>query len=74
MNLIRIMKIGKKKCIFPSHTYMYRYLYKYTESLKTAQMKDQADPTVMRSALTVRCRSARRPHYFLWNSFSITVS
>ena len=51
-----------------------RYLYKYIESEKHEMMKDRADPTVLRSALTVRCRSARRSAYFIWNSFSVTVS
>ena len=36
--------------------------------------KDRADPTVRRSALTVRARAARRPAYFVWNMFSVTVS
>ena len=51
-----------------------RYLYKYIESLKQEMIKDQADPRARRSALTVMCRAARRPGYFIWNAFSVTVS
>ncbi len=35
---------------------------------------EYADPQVKRSALSVKCRAARRPAYFFWNIFLITVS
>lgn len=50
------------------------YLYKYIEAEKQVLMKDRADPTLMASALNVRIKVARRPWYFVWNNFSLTVS
>ena len=50
------------------------YLYKCIHSLTKQVAKDRADPTVRRSALMVCCRAARRPAYFIWNIFSVTVS
>ena len=50
------------------------YLYKYIESVRSELPPDIADPTLTRCSLTVRCRAARRPAYFLWNIFSVTVS
>lgn len=49
-------------------------LYKCIESEKKELLKDRADPTIRRSALTVKCRAARRPAYFLYNMFLVTVS
>ena len=49
------------------------YLYKYIESVQSELPSDRADPTTVKSSLTVRCRAARRPAYFLWNMFSVTV-
>ena len=49
------------------------YLYKYIESVQSELPSDRADPTTFKSSLTVRCRAARRPAYFLWNMFSVTV-
>ncbi len=50
------------------------YLYKYIESEKKELQKDRADPFVRRSALKVRCKTARRPWCFVWNHFAVTVS
>ena len=50
------------------------YLYKYIECEEQELMKDRADPTLMASALIVRAKVARRPWYFVWNNFSLTVS
>ena len=49
------------------------YLYKYIESEKKELQKDRADPFCRRSVLSVRCRAARRPWYFVWNHFAVTV-
>lgn len=49
------------------------YLYKYIESQKKELAKDRADPSLLRSGLLIQCRAARRPAYFIWNSFSVTL-
>ena len=50
-----------------------RHLYKYIESSATECNQDKVDPLVMRPSLLVMCRAARRPEYFIWNIFSVTV-
>jgi len=35
---------------------------------------EHEDPSIKRPALKVKCRAARRPAYFFWNIFLITVS
>ena len=50
------------------------HLYVHTECDKKELVLDQADNSVKRSALSVKCRAARRPGYFVWNIFMITVS
>lgn len=50
------------------------YLYAHTECLKRELVIDQFDPSAKRSAISVRCRAARRPGYFIWNIFMVTVS
>ncbi|ELU06091.1 hypothetical protein CAPTEDRAFT_202877 [Capitella teleta] len=49
------------------------YLYKYIDAEKQTLMKDRADPTLMASALHVNTKVARRPWYFVWNNFSLTL-
>jgi len=49
------------------------YIYKYVRSLKREIAKDRADPSVRRQCLQVMCRAARRPAYFIWNIFSVTM-
>ena len=49
------------------------HLYVHTECDKKELVLDQADNSVKRSALSVKCRAARRPGYFVWNIFMITV-
>ncbi|XP_036361945.1 cys-loop ligand-gated ion channel-like isoform X2 [Octopus sinensis] len=48
------------------------HLYMHTETEKKELAIDQADATVRRSALSVKCRAARRPGYFVWNIFMVT--
>ncbi|BFZ21949.1 hypothetical protein BsWGS_24988 [Bradybaena similaris] len=48
------------------------YLYAHTECLKRELVIDQFDPSAKRSAISVRCRAARRPGYFIWNIFMVT--
>ena len=50
------------------------HLYVHTECNKKELVIDQVDNSVKRSALSVKCRAARRPGYFVWNIFMITVS
>lgn len=49
------------------------YLYMHTECSRKDIVIDQADNSVRRSALSVKCRAARRPGYFVWNIFMVTV-
>ena len=49
------------------------YLYKYIQAEKQVLQKDRADPTMMASALHVVTKVARRPWYFVWNNFALTV-
>ena len=49
------------------------YLYKYVASEELELQKDRADPFVRRCALKVHTRASRRPWYFVWNHFAITV-
>lgn len=49
------------------------HLYVHTECNKKELVIDQVDNSVKRSALSVKCRAARRPGYFVWNIFMITV-
>nr|WCB87282.2 GABAA Receptor rho subunit [Haliotis diversicolor] len=48
------------------------HLYVHTECEKKAIVIDQADNSVKRSAVSVKCRAARRPGYFVWNIFMVT--
>ncbi|XP_021369969.1 uncharacterized protein LOC110461026 isoform X3 [Mizuhopecten yessoensis] len=48
------------------------HLYMHTECVKRDIVIDQADMSVRRSALSVKCRAARRPGYFVWNIFVVT--
>ena len=50
------------------------FLYMHTECCRKDIVIDQADNSVRRSALSVKCRAARRPGYFVWNIFMVTVS
>ena len=49
------------------------HLYMHTECTRRDIVIDQADNSVRRSALAVKCRAARRPGYFVWNIFVVTV-
>lgn len=49
------------------------HLYMHTECEKKELEIDAADRNVRRSALSVKCRAARRPGYFIWNIFMVTV-
>lgn len=49
------------------------HLYMHTECSRRDLVIDQADNSVRRSALSVKCRAARRPGYFVWNIFLVTV-
>ncbi|KAK3082872.1 hypothetical protein FSP39_007612 [Pinctada imbricata] len=48
------------------------HLYMHTECSRRDIVIDQADNSVRRSALSVKCRAARRPGYFVWNIFVVT--
>lgn len=48
------------------------FLYMHTECSRKDIVIDQADNSVRRSALSVKCRAARRPGYFVWNIFMVT--
>nr|XP_022322508.1 uncharacterized protein LOC111123990 isoform X2 [Crassostrea virginica] len=48
------------------------HLYMHTECSRRDLVIDQADNSVRRSALSVKCRAARRPGYFVWNIFLVT--
>ncbi|XP_013085243.1 cys-loop ligand-gated ion channel-like isoform X3 [Biomphalaria glabrata] len=48
------------------------HLYSHTECIQRELTIDQFDPSVRRSAVSVKCRAARRPGYFVWNIFMIT--
>lgn len=50
------------------------FLYKNIESEQKDIIFEYADPLSVRPALMVQCRAARRPAYFLWNLFLVTVS
>lgn len=50
------------------------HLYAHTECIKRELMIDQFDPSARRSAISVKSRAARRPGYFIWNIFMVTVS
>lgn len=50
------------------------HLYMHTECSRRDLVIDQADNSVRRSALSVKCRAARRPGYFVWNIFLVTVN
>ena len=49
------------------------YLYKFISTEKKELVNDYTDPTVIRMALCVKCQAARRPAFFFWNIFLITV-
>ena len=49
------------------------HLYAHTECMRRELMIDQFDPNARRSAISVKCRAARRPGYFIWNIFMVTV-
>ncbi|XP_041374738.1 uncharacterized protein LOC121387632 isoform X2 [Gigantopelta aegis] len=48
------------------------HLYIHTECEQKEIIIDQADNSVKRSAISVKCRAARRPGYFVWNIFMVT--
>ena len=48
-------------------------LYKCIEAETREVTNEYSDPPVRRSSLLVKCRAARRPAYFFWNIFLITV-
>ncbi|XP_005111291.2 cys-loop ligand-gated ion channel [Aplysia californica] len=48
------------------------HLYAHTECIRRELMIDQFDPNARRSAISVKCRAARRPGYFIWNIFMVT--
>jgi hypothetical protein len=50
------------------------FLYMHTECCRKDIVIDQADNSIRRPALSVKCRAARRPGYFVWNIFMVTVS
>ena len=49
------------------------HLYKCIETEMREFSNEYEDPSVKRCSLNVRCRAARRPAYFFWNIFLITV-
>ena len=49
------------------------YLYKFISTEKREIVNDYTDPSVVRMAVCVKCQAARRPAYFFWNIFLITV-
>ncbi|XP_055959433.1 cys-loop ligand-gated ion channel isoform X2 [Patella vulgata] len=48
------------------------HLYVHTECEKKDLIIDQMEMAIKRSALSVKCRAARRPGYFVWNIFMVT--
>lgn len=50
------------------------HLYCHTECTKWELKIDPVDDAAKRSAISVKCRAARRPGYFVWNIFMVTVS
>ncbi|XP_076443972.1 cys-loop ligand-gated ion channel-like isoform X2 [Babylonia areolata] len=48
------------------------HLYCHTECTKWDLKIDPVDDAAKRSALSVKCRAARRPGYFVWNIFMVT--
>ena len=49
-------------------------LYKCVETERREIANEFADASIRRPALNVKCRASRRPAYFFWNIFLITVS
>ncbi|VEL12930.1 unnamed protein product [Protopolystoma xenopodis] len=50
------------------------YLYKHIETEQHELAHEYAEPGSILPALSVKCRAARRPAYFIWNIFLVTVS
>ncbi|XP_025092632.1 uncharacterized protein LOC112562932 isoform X3 [Pomacea canaliculata] len=48
------------------------YLYCHTQCTKWELKIDPVDDAAKRSAISVKCRAARRPGYFVWNIFIVT--
>ncbi|XP_076460166.1 cys-loop ligand-gated ion channel-like [Babylonia areolata] len=48
------------------------HLYCHTECTKWELKIDPVDDAAKRSAISVKCRAARRPGYFVWNIFMVT--
>ncbi|KAL3311863.1 hypothetical protein Ciccas_009553 [Cichlidogyrus casuarinus] len=48
------------------------YLYKHIETEQHELTHEYAEPGSFRPALSVKCRAARRPAYFIWNIFLVT--
>ncbi|KAK7501996.1 hypothetical protein BaRGS_00006748, partial [Batillaria attramentaria] len=48
------------------------HLYCHTECNKWELKIDPVDDAAKRSAISVKCRAARRPGYFVWNIFMVT--
>ncbi len=50
------------------------YLFKHIETEQHELANEYIENASVRPALSVKCRAARRPAYFLWNIFLVTVS
>lgn len=48
------------------------HLFCHTECTKWELKIDPVDDAAKRSAISVKCRAARRPGYFVWNIFMVT--
>ncbi|XP_064598221.1 cys-loop ligand-gated ion channel-like isoform X2 [Liolophura sinensis] len=48
------------------------HLYMHTETERKEFYIEKSEATIKRSALSVKCRAARRPGYFVWNIFMVT--
>ncbi len=50
------------------------FLYKHIETEQRELSNEYIENSSVRPALSVKCRAARRPAYFIWNIFLVTVS
>uniref|UniRef100_A0A1I8JL89 Cadherin domain-containing protein n=1 Tax=Macrostomum lignano TaxID=282301 RepID=A0A1I8JL89_9PLAT len=48
------------------------FLYKHIDTEQRELACEYADQSSTRPALSVKCRAARRPAYFIWNIFLVT--
>ena len=60
--------------MFLLHAEWYYHLYNPSQVEKLEIVDEHADVNIKRSALAVKCRASRRPAYFFWNIFLVTVS